>query len=227
MDLGHLVAIAPAFYQLSTLNGNVVVTTAAPLEAQLQTRRATFCQLLRNLTGDVTPIDVQPKSPAIKRTSPAPSPVRAQERIDALLGHHHHHNDSTTAAVPAATDPLREHIAAAEARGRTLEALAARHRAHRPLLRMADEAIDVLRSHFNMQKRASLPLDEVLSTLGAALDVKREQARAVVEHLAAAVPEWLTRATFRAEEFVSIKPLSQMSTNAVHELLQSRQVHSP
>lgn len=212
---------------MSSLNGHAIVTTATLLESQLQTRRATFCDLLRNVSASaVVPVDVQPKSPSAKRASPAASPARAQERIEALLGHH---AQRAQAEESSTADPLREHIAAAEERGRTLDALAARARAQRPLLRMADEAVDILRSHFNMQKRASLPLDEVLSTLGVALDVKREQARAVVEHLAKAVPEWLTRATFRAEEFVSIKPLSQMSTNAVHELLKSREalVHSP
>jgi hypothetical protein len=256
VDLGRIMSIAPAFYTVSALNGSAVVSTAAPLEAQLRTRRVAFCELLRDLPqiDDVVPVDLQAQltaaaaaqkspakpagvkavlgdahanSPGRRRAdvdttddmSPLPSAALAQRRIDALLGHP---QSESSAAVPGRETSVEAHMAAAEERGRALDALAARHRANQPLLRVADEAIDLLRSHFSMQKRASLPQSEVLSTLCVGLQLKLAQASEVLQHLVKAVPEWLSTAKFGSEWFVSIKPMSIMSTNAAHELFAAR-----
>jgi hypothetical protein len=221
---------------------SIAIATAAPLEPQLQLRRVEFRSLLAHLSDDapIVPVDVlvlarggaisSPPPPqqhrrrrigdnedeAVDDQSPLRSAIIAQRRIDALLGHPDA-SATTAAAAAAAADSLHSHAALADQRGRELAALASRHFERQPLLSAADNGIDVLRSKFSLAKRASLPLDEVLSALQVGLALSVVQAAKVLEHLLAAVPLWISKAQFGANEFVSIKPLSIMSTNAAHD----------
>jgi hypothetical protein len=151
---------------------------------------------------------------AVDDQSPLRSAILAQRRIDALLGHP---DAAPTTTQGSAADSLHSHAELADQRGRELAALAARHFERQPLLSAADTGIDVLRSKFSLAKRASLPLDEVLSSLQVGLAITLMQAAKVLDHLLDAVPLWISKAQFGANAFVSIKPLSKMSTVAVHE----------
>lgn len=250
-QLGEILAIAPEFYQLSRLTSNSIVnsnaallaslaiSTAAPLEPQLQSRRVEFRHLLAQLQEgvDVVPADIvalvrnplvsspQINSPRRRRRvgddetacvddrSPLRSAVVAQRRIDALLGH----PSAGDVAVDKSDTTLVSHAELADQRGRELAELARRHLERQPLLSAADSGIDVLRSKFSQAKRATLPIDEVMSTLQVGLAITPAQAVTVLGYLLDAVPQWISKAQFGANAFVSIKPLSIMSTNAVHE----------